>query len=201
MNSCSPAGKVSRIMIVDDEPGVLNALRRLLHIVPCTYGRLAYKLEIETFASPLEALERARAADFDVFLADYRMPVMNGVEFLHAVMTLQPDAARLIFSGYSDLNAFADAVDGAHIYRFLSKPWNDYVLVSAIAEALNYRDVVLENRQLAGAAGAAAGAGGAAMAAEPVLADAAASATAATKVRWGEDGSAIVDERAPHERD
>lgn len=171
---------MSRIMIVDDEPGVLSALRRLLKLVPCAYGRSAYRLEVETFTSPLAALERARTADFDVFLADYRMPEMDGVRFLHEVMALQPDAARLIFSGYSDLNAFADAVDGARIYRFLSKPWNDYLLVSAIAEALNYRDLVLENRQLAGQAG---GARPSAVAAAP-----------ATRVRWGEDGSAIVEE-------
>lgn len=177
---------MSRIMIVDDEPGVLSALRRLLKLVPCAYGRSAYQLEVETFTSPLAALERARTADFDVFLADYRMPEMDGVQFLHAVMALQPDAARLIFSGYADLNAFADAVDGAHIYRFLSKPWNDYLLVSAIAEALNYRDLVLENRQLAGQAGGA----------RPSAATAAAAVPAA-KVRWGEDGSAIVEE-PPH---
>jgi len=50
------------------------------------------------------------------------MPGMTGVEFLAQVREIQPDAARLIISGYADLNAFADAVNGADIYRFLSKP-------------------------------------------------------------------------------
>ncbi|OHC63097.1 MAG: response regulator receiver protein [Rhodocyclales bacterium GWA2_65_20] len=177
---------MSRIMIVDDEQGVLNALRRLLLMVPCTYGRLSYKLEVETFTSAAAALERARAQTFDLFLSDYRMPEMNGVEFLGQINRVQPDAARLIISGYSDLNAFADAVNGADIFRFLSKPWNDYVLVSAIAQALNYRDLMLENRQLAEQARV--------DSAAPAAAPATAQPPATTaKVRWGPDGSAIVD--------
>ncbi len=171
----------SRIMIVDDEVGIVNSLRRLLLSVPCSYGCLSYKLEVETFTMPAAALERAREQAFDLFLADYRMPGMNGVEFLARIREMQPDAARLIISGFADLNAFADAVNGADIYRFLSKPWNDYVLVSAIAQALNYRELMLENRQLA----AKASVDGAAMSQRQPA--------PAAKVRWGPDGSAIVD--------
>lgn len=176
---------MNRIMIVDDEPGILNALRRLLLLVPCTYGRLTYKLEVETFASPLAALERARVQPFELFLADYRMPEMDGVKFLAQAREIQPDAARVIISGYADLNAFAAAVNGADIYRFLSKPWNDYVLVSAIAQALNYRELMLENRQLAQQASLSV----AGSASQPALD----TAVATAKVRWGPDGSAIVD--------
>ena len=177
---------MSRIMIVDDESGVLNALRRLLLSVPCSYGRLTYKLEVETFDTPVAALERARQESFDLFLADYRMPGMNGVEFLAQVREIQPDAARLIISGYADLNAFADAVNGADIFRFLSKPWNDYVLVSAIAQALNYRELMLENHQLAAQA----------CVQRATAAGGDTSPAAATKVRWGADGSAIIEDAA-----
>lgn len=179
---------MSRLMIVDDESGILNALRRLLLSVPCSYGCLTYTLEVETCTTPAAALERAREQAFDLFLADYRMPGMNGVEFLAEVRQIQPDAARLIISGYADLNAFVEAVNGADIYRFLSKPWNDYVLVSAIAQALNYRELMLENRQLAELAhvtpGTAAG-------------REAPRASETQKVRWGADGSAIIDGEAP----
>ena len=175
---------MSRIMIVDDEVGVLNALRRLLLSVPCSYGCLDYKLEVETFNDPVAALARARDEGFDLFLSDYRMPGMTGVEFLAQAREIQPDAARLIISGYADLNAFADAVNGADIYRFLSKPWNDYVLVSAIAQALNYRELMLENRQLAEKASVP----------HPPLSVREPATAAATKVRWGADGSAILGE-------
>ena len=178
---------MKRIMIVDDEEGVLKSLRRLLLMVPCTYGRLSYKLEVETFTSPRAALERARVQAFDLFLSDYRMPEMNGVQFLAQAKEIQPDAARLIISGFSDLNAFADAINGADIFRFLSKPWNDYVLVSAIAEALNYRELMLENRQLAEQANVAREARAAHMAPPPA------------KVRWSADGSAIVDDETRHD--
>lgn len=179
---------MNRIMIVDDEEGVLKSLRRLLLMVPCTYGRLAFKLEVETFSSPLAALERAREQPFDLFLADYRMPEMDGVKFLRQIKEIQPDAARLIISGFADLNAFVDAINGADIFRFLSKPWNDYVLVSAVAEALNYRELMLENRQLAAKAHVEHAALSAQLAAAP----------AAARVRWSADGSAIVDDETPH---
>lgn len=172
----------SRIMIVDDEIGIVNALRRLLLSVPCNYGCLTYELAVETFTSPAAALERAQQQPFDLFLADYRMPGMNGVEFLAQIRAMQPDAARLIISGYADLNAFAHAVNGADIYRFLSKPWNDYVLVSAIAQALNYRELMMENRQLAAKANVEAALVSRLETASP----------AAAKVRWGPDGSAII---------
>lgn len=176
---------ISRIMILDDEEGILKSLRRLLVGVPCNYGRLTYKLEVETFTSPARALERAREQSFDLFLSDYRMPEMNGAEFLRRIRDIQPDAARLIISGYADLNAVVDAVNGTDIYRFLSKPWNDYVLVSAIAQALNHRDLLLENRALAEKANAEHAALSARMAASQPI-------EGSPAVQWGADGSAIL---------
>lgn len=177
---------MNRVMIVDDDEGVLKSLRRLLLNVPCTYGKLHYQLEVEIFFSPQSALARAREQSFDLFLSDYRMPVMNGVEFLRQVREIQPDAARLIISGYSDLNAVLDAVNDADTFRFLSKPWNDFILVSAIAEALCHRDLMLENRHLAEK-----------LDAERVSVPASTSpATPAPKVVWGADGSALINDKA-----
>ena len=107
---------------------------------------MSYELETEAFASPVAALARARVAAFDVILSDYRMPGMDGVEFLRRARELQPDAARLILSGHADRDAIERAFDEVRIYRFIAKPWNDAVLVSAIAEALNHRDLLLEQR-------------------------------------------------------
>lgn len=172
---------MSRVLILDDEEAILSALRRLLRIAPCTYGRLSYQLEVETFSSPGAALARAGEASFDLIMSDYRMPEMDGVTFLSRVRDLQPDAERLVLSGYADLDAIMRAFDQAQIFRFVAKPWNDYILLSTIAEALNHRDIVLENRQLAQAAGA-------------VPAAAAAVTDATTQpLRWGPDGSVIVE--------
>jgi len=182
---------MSRLMIVDDEEAILRSLRRLLLAVPCRTGHSSYQLEIEVFASPLQALERARHAAFDLFLSDYRMPGMDGVAFLKAVRELQPDAARLILSGYADLNALLGAINEAQIFRFLSKPWNDFELVSAIAQALEYRDLMLENQRLADLVRVQMGR---MTAQELELKRLEALEPGLTKVNWGPDGSVILDE-------
>lgn len=140
---------MSRILIVDDETSILAALRRLLRVAPCAYGNHVFTLEVDTASSPLEALKMAAVEAYDLFISDYRMPEMDGIEFLKQAKALQPDAARLILSGYADLNALARAVNEVGIERFVGKPWNDYDLTSAIAQALAHRELLLENRQLA----------------------------------------------------
>jgi response regulator RpfG family c-di-GMP phosphodiesterase len=124
-------------------------LKRLLRIAPCTYGNKTFSLEVEAFSSPVAALVRARQEDFDLFISDFRMPEMDGIEFLKGSKALQPDAARLILSGYADLNALVRAVNEVGIERFIGKPWNDYDLMSAIGQALAHRELLLENRELA----------------------------------------------------
>ena len=56
---------------------------------------------------------------------------------------------RLILSGYADLQAVLSALNEAEIYRFICKPWQDYELRTTIAQALSYRNLILENQQLA----------------------------------------------------
>lgn len=181
----------NRIMLVDDEEGILKALRRLLLATPCTYHGATYKLAVEIFSSPAQALERAKHAAFDLFLVDYRMPEMDGVAFLKAVREIQPNAARMILSGYADLNALVGAINEAKIYRFLSKPWNDYELVCAVAEALAYRELLVERERLADQAKVAEGK------LTPQEAEAKRLEQAEpgiTQVNWGPDGSVILDE-------
>ncbi len=182
---------MTRIMLVDDEEGVLKALRRLLAAVPCTFGGKTYKFETEIFTSPKQALERARQMAFDLFLVDFRMPEMDGVEFLKAVRDIQPTAARLILSGYADLNALVSAINDAQIFRFLAKPWNDYELVSAIGAALGHRDLLIENQRLADEVRVARGR----MTPQELEAKRLEQLEPGlTKVNWAPDGSVILDE-------
>ena len=129
-----------RIMIVDDEPGILNALRREL---------TAERYVVDMFTSGAEALVNMHKAHYDLVLSDYRMPHMNGVKFLNEFKALQPQAVRLILSGYADFSALLDAVNEAGIFRFISKPWNSEELKASIAQALAHHALLLENQRLA----------------------------------------------------
>ena len=130
-----------RLMLVDDEENILRALQRAF--------RNQKTWEVETYTNPEAALRRARTANFDLFLSDYRMPEMDGVQFLTEIKGLQPDAMRLILSGHTDLQALLGAINQAEIYRFVTKPWGDYEIMIVLQQALEYRDVLLENRYLA----------------------------------------------------
>ncbi|MDA8094438.1 MAG: response regulator [Betaproteobacteria bacterium] len=137
-----------RIMLVDDETNILHALRRALpHELH--YEGAAFPITMEAFSEPEAALQRATETAFDAVISDYRMPAMNGVEFLTGLKTIQPQIARIILSGYADLQALVGAINEAQIFRFIAKPWSDYELKSALAQALAYRAVTLENQRLA----------------------------------------------------
>ena len=181
---------MSQILILDDEPAILQSLRRLLRMVPCSYGNQSFELEIEAFSSARAALARIEHTPFDLFISDYRMPEMDGVSFLKAAKACQPDACRLILSGYADLNALVRAVNEVGIDRFIGKPWNDYDLMSAIGQALAHRELLLENRQLANLVRMEMGdTTPEAVEAEPLEAI----EPGITEVNWGPDGSVILD--------
>jgi two-component system, probable response regulator PhcQ len=181
---------MSTIMIVDDEPPILNALRRLLRVVPCIHGKQIFELEIETFTSANDALERAKTNLFDMFISDYRMPEMDGITFLKKAKEFQPDASFLVLSGYADLNGVLRAINEVGIERFVSKPWNDYELVSTISQVLATRALIKENQQLADLIRLDCGD------ITPQEAEARRLESiepGITKVNWGPDGSVILD--------
>jgi DNA-binding NtrC family response regulator len=124
-----------RILLVDDEPNILNALRRCLASIDV--GELdGEALKVEAFTSPEQALERSEEQDFDLVISDYRMPGMDGVEFLTAMMDLQPAVPRMICSGYADRDAIITAVNEVQLARFIGKPWVDEELASAVVTLL-----------------------------------------------------------------
>lgn len=180
-----------RIMLVDDEENILKALRRLLTITPCVYDGIEYKIRVDSFSTADEALEFARHNAVDLVLSDYRMPRKDGVTFLKEFKEIQPNAARLILSGYADLNAVIGAINEAQIYRFINKPWNDYELVSSIAQALAYRNLMLENLHLADKARVDNGAMSAQELERKRLEE---QEPGITSVNWGPDGSVIFDD-------
>lgn len=135
---------MSRILIVDDDMNTLKSLRRLLSHAPCCVGAKIYVLSVDICNDPHAALEKARHIPYDLVLCDYRMPQMSGIALLREIRKLQPTAACLILSGYPDLNGLIAAINEIGIQRFIPKPWNDYELVTSVAQVLANRDLHLE---------------------------------------------------------
>lgn len=137
--------KLKRVLILDDEPNIVNAVQRELNSPPF----VNYLYQTEGYTDPLRALERAQAQTFDAVISDYRMPGMNGLDFLKALAGLQPDCARLVLSGQTDRDALVRMVNTTHIYRFIPKPWQDYLLKTSLSQALDYNMTLIEHRRLA----------------------------------------------------
>lgn len=132
------------VLVVDDEPGIVNAIRRELNTPPL--GR--YRYAVEGFSDPAHALERAREKAFAVVISDYRMPGMSGLDFLKALYEIQPDCMRIVLSGQSDMDTLARLVNESRIYRFIAKPWSAHYLKAVLAQTLDYGEVLHENRRL-----------------------------------------------------
>jgi response regulator RpfG family c-di-GMP phosphodiesterase len=138
---------MAKLLIVDDEPNVLNALRRM-----CLNRAAAPAIpdpDVVTFTSPLQALEYVREHPVDLVISDYRMPEMDGAAFLTRVRELQPFSARIIISAYTDIDGIMRAINDAGIFQFVSKPWSDHDLKTAIVQVLAHRALLVENHQLA----------------------------------------------------
>lgn len=128
------------LLLVDDEPSILSALKRL-------FRRDGYR--IITATSGPEGLQRMAEFEVDVVLSDQRMPGMTGVEFLRRAKELYPDTVRMVLSGYTELQSITDAVNEGAIYRFLTKPWDDERLRHHVQEGFRRRELADENKRLA----------------------------------------------------
>jgi two-component system NtrC family sensor kinase len=129
-----------RILFVDDERNVLRSLERLF---------LDEEYEIYTATSGQEGLDIIeQSGPFQLIVSDYRMPAMNGVEFLSDVFRRWPETERIILSGYADSAAIVAAINEGRIYKFIAKPWNDDDLLRTIREVLDRYKLRASNRGL-----------------------------------------------------
>lgn len=117
------------LLIVDDEENVTAALYRLLR-------RDGYRILRAHSAN--EGLSLLAQHDIQVVLSDQRMPGMTGTEFLSKVKGLYPSVIRMMLSGYTAVDSIIEATNSGAVFRFHTKPWEDDVLRSSIAEAFRY---------------------------------------------------------------
>lgn len=135
------ASGAKRLLLVDDEPNILNSLRRVLR-------KDGY--EIKTADSGEAALAIMTTWPPDVIVTDQRMPGMSGVSFLRETLLDYPDAIRIVLSGYTELESVTSAINDGAVWKFLTKPWDDIRLCAVVAEAFRTKALADENLQLRG---------------------------------------------------
>jgi len=129
------------ILLVGDEENILRALQRLLMDEE--------NIEITTATSGEEGLKLLPSlTNLGLIVSDQRMPGMTGALFLEKARDINPDASRIILTGYADVTAAVDAINKGGAWRYLAKPWNDDELVRVIREGLERYRIVIENRRL-----------------------------------------------------
>lgn len=114
-----------RVLYIDDEENNLQAFK-------ASFRRM---YEIYTAISAADGLKILENIDIHVILADQKMPNMTGVEFFKGIVETHPDPTRILLTGYTDIEALADAINHGDIYRYITKPWNDLELHNSIKNA------------------------------------------------------------------
>ncbi len=128
------------VLLVDDEPNVLNALKRSLR----SEGML-----IDVSTDGREAIAKAKLREPAVIISDMRMPGLSGVEVLQAMSEVAPDCGRILLTGYADTKSTVDAINVGRVHRYLNKPWNDDELKIVIKDVLENRRIRLDRDRLA----------------------------------------------------
>ncbi len=139
MTGTTAASAPAAILCVDDEPNILHALRRLFR---------SERYTLHLAESGQQGLELLGQHPIDLVISDMRMPGMDGAQFLAQVSTQWPAVVRFLLTGASDLDKTIDAINEGHIYRYISKPWEDNELKLSIRQALEQKRLREEKDRL-----------------------------------------------------
>ncbi|MFZ3045588.1 MAG: response regulator [Desulfatirhabdiaceae bacterium] len=137
MNSFEP--EMPTVLCVDDEPNVLNALRRLFR---------KENFHLLTTSNGPDAIQILSRHPVNLIITDHRMPAMSGVDLLAEVRNRFPDVMRIILTGYTEVDMIADSINKGNIYKFILKPWDDQHLVLEIRQALDQHRLMATNKKL-----------------------------------------------------
>ncbi len=131
--------ETSNILIVDDEQCVIKALKR-------SFMDDSYK--VYSAISAAEGLGILSETEIKVVISDEMMPGMSGADFLAKVSSRFPSVVRIMLTGHASLSAAIRAINNGEIYRFFTKPWDDFELRFAVKSAVEKYDLEEENRRL-----------------------------------------------------
>ena len=133
-----PTSRRHTILVVDDEPDVVQSVKDLL--------RLDYNVLGTTRTD--DAVQLMEEHEVDVIMTDQRMPEMTGVELLSKIKGPYPESTRLLFTGYADIRAVIEAINQGNVYRYITKPWDPDELQTIIREACERHDLIVQRRVL-----------------------------------------------------
>jgi CheY-like chemotaxis protein len=135
----SEAVEEFRILCVDDEPRVLDGMRRTLGM----------NFEVKTAEGGAQALAMLTGPQrFAVTISDMRMPGMDGAAYLEQAAEKDPDMVRMLLTGQSDMQAAIRAINHGRIFRFLTKPCDADVLHRAVEDALEQHRLITAEKEL-----------------------------------------------------
>jgi class 3 adenylate cyclase len=126
------------VLIVDDEPRVLDSLEALL----------AMDYQVLRAQHGTEALKILAAEDIAVILSDQRMPGMTGTEVLAKSREIAPDTVRVLLTAFTDADALMASINAANVYQFLLKPWDPNELVHTVRRGVERWSLTREREQL-----------------------------------------------------
>jgi HD-like signal output (HDOD) protein len=127
---------MKRLLFVDDEPKLLDGLRRMLH-------SMRKEWDMEFASSGAQGLDLLTQRPFDVVISDMRMPGMDGAQFLNEVRNRHPHIIRFILSGQTERSTLVGSVGTFH--QFLSKPCEQSVLKAAIERACDLKNLLADD--------------------------------------------------------
>jgi serine/threonine protein kinase/ActR/RegA family two-component response regulator len=126
------------VLVVDDEADVVESIQH----------HLRREFDVFTATGGTQALDLLGRNEVHVILSDQRMHGMQGDAFLSRARRIQPDAIRMLFTGYADIQAVINAVNEGHIFRYILKPWDNEELLGIIRQGVAQYDLLKERKRL-----------------------------------------------------
>jgi len=125
------------LLVIDDEADVCDSVHDLLR----------RDFRVLKARSGEEVLKLLKENEVHIVMTDQRMPRVSGVELLANAMRGHPQAVRMLFTGYADLESLIQAINQGHVYKFLKKPWEPAELEQAVNDAAAEYDRLIEQAE------------------------------------------------------
>jgi PAS domain S-box-containing protein len=127
-----------KVLYIDDEKDNLLAFK-------ASFRRI---FDVYLAENAQQGIEILNKHTIEVVIADQRMPETTGVEFFEFILHAYPNPMRILLTGYSDINAVRDAINKGQVYRYISKPWDEFEFKTTIEDAYHFYQLREQNNKL-----------------------------------------------------